>query len=50
MASPSITIERILAAVPSTARGQPTPLSADSKGQRLAYAVSSSADLRMSSR
>lgn len=39
MATPTITIERILAAVPATTRGQPTPLSADSKGQRLTYAV-----------
>lgn len=39
MASPTITLERILAAVPSTTRGQPTQLSADAKGQRLAYAV-----------
>ncbi|KFA74156.1 hypothetical protein S40288_06527 [Stachybotrys chartarum IBT 40288] len=41
MASPSITIQRILAAVPATTRGQPTQLSTDSKGQRIAYAVSS---------
>ncbi|KAF4977828.1 hypothetical protein FZEAL_5671 [Fusarium zealandicum] len=37
MASPSITLNRILAAVPVTNRGQPTQLSADSKGQRIAY-------------
>lgn len=36
----SITIERILAAAPVTARGQGTQLSADSKGKRIAYAVS----------
>lgn len=39
MASPTITLDRILAAAPATTRGQPTQLSADSKGQRLAYAV-----------
>lgn len=39
MAAPSITIDRILAAIPATTRGQPTQLSADSKGQRIAYAV-----------
>lgn len=38
MASPSITINRILAAAPATSRGQPTQLSADPKGQRIAYA------------
>ncbi|KAF4497002.1 stress p66 [Fusarium agapanthi] len=37
MASPSITLDRILAAVPVTNRGQPTQISADSKGQRIAY-------------
>lgn len=36
----SITVDRILAAAPVTLRGQPTPLSADPKGQRIAYAVS----------
>jgi WD40 repeat protein len=35
----SILIERILAASPTTTRGQPTQLSADSKGERIAYAV-----------
>lgn len=40
MATPAITLERVLAAVPATTRGQPTPLSTDSKGQRIAYAVS----------
>lgn len=39
MASPSITLNRILAAAPATTRGQPTQLSTDSKGQRIAYAV-----------
>ncbi|KAM0234664.1 hypothetical protein ACHAP5_009973 [Fusarium lateritium] len=37
MASPSITLDRILAANPITTRGQPTHISADSKGQRIAY-------------
>ncbi|OAQ82809.1 actin cortical patch component [Purpureocillium lilacinum] len=46
MASPSITIERILAAVPATTRGQPTQLSADSKGQRIAYASGKSIFVR----
>lgn len=41
MASPSITLDRILAAVPVTNRGQPTQLSTDPKGQRIAYPVSS---------
>jgi hypothetical protein len=36
----SITIEKILAASPATARGQPTQLSTDAKGERIAYAVS----------
>lgn len=36
----SITIERILAATPATTRGQPTQLSCDPKGERIAYAVS----------
>lgn len=39
MAAPSISIDRILAAVPTTTRGQATQLSADAKGQRIAYAV-----------
>ncbi|KAG6016701.1 hypothetical protein E4U41_004382 [Claviceps citrina] len=38
MSSPSITLNRLLAAAPATTRGQPTQLSADPKGQRLAYA------------
>lgn len=32
----------IWAPSPTTTRGQPTPLSADSKGQRIAYAVGTS--------
>ena len=36
----SISIDRVLAASPVTVRGQPTQLSADPKGQRIAYAVS----------
>lgn len=36
----SITIDKILAAVPATTRGQPTQLSCDAKGERIAYAVS----------
>jgi hypothetical protein len=35
----SIRLEKILAAAPATTRGQPTPLSADSKGERITYAV-----------
>ncbi|KAH7326029.1 WD40-repeat-containing domain protein [Stachybotrys elegans] len=46
MASPSIAIDRIFAAVPTTTRGQPTQLSADSKGQRLAYASGKSIFVR----
>lgn len=36
----SITIDKILAANPATTRGQPTHLSCDPKGERIAYAVS----------
>lgn len=36
----SITIDKILAAAPITTRGQPTQLSCDAKGERIAYAVS----------
>lgn len=36
----SITIDKILAAAPITTRGQPTQLSVDAKGERIAYAVS----------
>jgi hypothetical protein len=35
----SIAIEKILAASPTTSRGQSTQLSTDSKGERIAYAV-----------
>lgn len=41
MAAPSLEIDRILAAVPATNRGQPTQLSTDAKGKRIAYAVGS---------
>lgn len=40
MADPSITLDRNFAAAPSTTRGQAVQLSADPKGQRIAYAVS----------
>ncbi|KID98839.1 WD40 repeat-like-containing domain protein, partial [Metarhizium majus ARSEF 297] len=46
MATPSVTLNRILAAAPSTTRGQPTQLSADSKGQRIAYASGKSIFVR----
>ncbi|KAI8669194.1 ANAPC4-WD40 domain-containing protein [Fusarium keratoplasticum] len=46
MASPSITLDRILAAVPVTNRGQPTQLSTDSKGQRIAYPCAKSIFVR----
>lgn len=46
MTSPAITINQILAAAPATTRGQPTQLSTDSKGQRIAYAVSNQANTR----
>lgn len=36
----SVTIEKILAAAPTTERGRPTQLSTDPKGERIAYAVS----------
>lgn len=36
----SITTDKVLAASPNTERGHPTQLSADPKGERLAYAVS----------
>jgi hypothetical protein len=38
----SIELEKILAAAPATTRGQPTHLSCDPKGERIAYAVSRS--------
>lgn len=44
-AAPSITLDRILAAAPTTTRGQPTQLSVDSKGQRIAYPVSEALEL-----
>jgi hypothetical protein len=34
-----VTTEAIWAPLPSTTRGQPTILSADAKGERIAYAV-----------
>ncbi|GAB0145293.1 hypothetical protein EsHS_00005729, partial [Epichloe bromicola] len=46
MASPSIALNRILAAAPAMTRGQPTQLSADSKGQRIAYASGKSIFVR----
>ncbi|KAK2612323.1 WD40 repeat-like protein [Conoideocrella luteorostrata] len=46
MATPSITLNRILAAAPATTRGQPTQLSADPKGQRIAYASGKSIFVR----
>ncbi|KAK8138740.1 WD domain-containing protein [Apiospora sp. TS-2023a] len=42
----SLTVEKILAATPATARGQPTQLSCDPKGERLAYASGKSVFLR----
>ncbi|EXJ90972.1 hypothetical protein A1O1_04079 [Capronia coronata CBS 617.96] len=42
----SITPDGIYAALPTTTRGQPTPLSADSKGERIAYASNKSIFLR----
>ncbi|KAI0892315.1 WD40 repeat-like protein [Annulohypoxylon nitens] len=42
----SITIEKILAATPVTTRGQPTHLSADAKGERIAYASGKSIFVR----
>ncbi|KAK4939521.1 WD40 repeat-like protein [Elasticomyces elasticus] len=42
----SITADGIYAALPTTTRGQPTPLSADSKGERIAYASNKSIFLR----
>jgi len=35
----TIELETILAANPATTRGQPTILSCDAKGERIAYAV-----------
>ncbi|KAK5083822.1 WD40 repeat-like protein [Lithohypha guttulata] len=42
----SIVTENILAALPNTTRGQPTPLAADAKGERIAYASNKSIFLR----
>lgn len=42
----SITPEAIWAASPSTTRGQPTPLSTDSKGERICYASNKSIFVR----
>ncbi|KAF2834807.1 WD repeat-containing protein 2 [Patellaria atrata CBS 101060] len=42
----SITNESIWAAAPTTIRGQPTPLSTDPKGERIAYASNKSIFLR----
>ncbi|KAK4150714.1 quinon protein alcohol dehydrogenase-like superfamily [Chaetomidium leptoderma] len=42
----SIEIEKILAAAPATSRGQPTQLSCDAKGERIAYASGKSIFLR----
>ncbi|KIX96419.1 uncharacterized protein Z520_07685 [Fonsecaea multimorphosa CBS 102226] len=42
----SISAEGIYAALPSTSRGLPTPLSSDSKGERIAYAANKSIFLR----
>ncbi|KAK5115550.1 hypothetical protein LTR62_001209 [Meristemomyces frigidus] len=42
----SITREAIWAPAPSTTRGSPTPLSSDSKGQRIAYASNKSIFVR----
>ncbi|KAK5661657.1 hypothetical protein OQA88_9757 [Cercophora sp. LCS_1] len=42
----SITAEKILAASPATTRGQPTQLSCDPKGERIAYASGKSIFLR----
>lgn len=42
----SITLDKILAATPATTRGQPTQLSVDAKGERIAYASGKSIFLR----
>ncbi|KAK3900437.1 WD40-repeat-containing domain protein [Staphylotrichum tortipilum] len=42
----SIELEKILAAAPATTRGQPTQLSCDNKGERIAYASGKSIFLR----
>ncbi|KJZ78223.1 hypothetical protein HIM_02261 [Hirsutella minnesotensis 3608] len=46
MAAPAIVNVGILAAAPATARGQPTHLSVDPKGQRIAYASGKSVFVR----
>ncbi|GAO18082.1 uncharacterized protein UV8b_07333 [Ustilaginoidea virens] len=46
MADPSITLDRNFAAAPSTTRGQAVQLSADPKGQRIAYASGKSIFVR----
>ncbi|KLU92255.1 WD repeat-containing protein 2 [Magnaporthiopsis poae ATCC 64411] len=42
----SVTIDKILAAAPTTTRGQPTQLSCDAKGERIAYASGKSIFVR----
>ncbi|KAI1502854.1 WD repeat domain-containing protein [Biscogniauxia marginata] len=42
----SVTIDKIFAAAPVTTRGQPTQLSADAKGERIAYASGKSIFVR----
>ncbi|KAL8421640.1 hypothetical protein RB596_002423 [Gaeumannomyces avenae] len=42
----SVTIDKILAAAPATTRGQPTQLSCDAKGERIAYASGKSIFVR----
>ncbi|KAK7739131.1 WD40 repeat-like protein [Cytospora paraplurivora] len=42
----SLTIDKILAAAPATTRGQPTQLSTDAKGERIAYASGKSIFIR----
>ncbi|KAG5952816.1 hypothetical protein E4U57_005817 [Claviceps arundinis] len=46
MSSASITLDRILAAAPTAARGRPTHISADPRGQRIAYASGKSIFVR----
>ena len=41
-----VLVDGIYAALPTTTRGQPTPLSADSKGERIAYASNKSIFIR----
>ncbi|KAL5606106.1 hypothetical protein BROUX41_006125 [Berkeleyomyces rouxiae] len=42
----SLTLDRTLAAAPATTRGLPTPISADKKGERIAYASGKSIFVR----